>query len=230
MRYGACGGVLLVLLAACQGNEPRPVDDYDPGNPPPTSLELVRPKNDGSGQSGTVGKPMFLPLRVRVMSRGNPIPGIIVTWVPAAPASAVNPEETRSDPYGYASTSFTPSTLAGVQGAKAVLGNQEELFVVYAVADGPNQLVSVRGDGDSAQVALSLHLKVLDQYGNGVPDVLVGWTIQGDATIPYEPDPSDNLGRVGIVVEFGPTRGPAVVTASVPGTSISPITFNVKSY
>ncbi|NIR49895.1 T9SS type A sorting domain-containing protein [candidate division KSB1 bacterium] len=62
---------------------------------------------DGSGQDATVGRELVFPLRVLITdSFGNPVAGQQVTWV-TQNGNSVNPEDSRSNEDGIASTSFT---------------------------------------------------------------------------------------------------------------------------
>ena len=220
---------LFAVLAACNGTGPgRALDEDDGGGgpPPPSAFELVRPKQDGFGQVGTVAEYMPQPFVVRVMHNGSPVAGIVVTWVTNTPAARVEPAALTTDLQGYSSAYFLAGTTAGSQGAQAVLDEQELVFIVTANGADPASMEAVAGP-DSARVGhwLIFRVAVFDIYGNRVTDVPVMWTLASGDITTFAPEGTS------AAILFSQTPGPVVVTAALPGRpDIPSITFQGRSF
>lgn len=228
---------ILFAVSACAGTEPGPPDDDDNGGggePLPPVFDLVRPKNDGSDQEGTVDKTLLQPFVIRVMFNGNPMPGVFVDWAAITPGASMSPATSQTDAYGYTSSYFRPNHTVGVQYGKVVLGEQEELFWITAGPGSPNTIVAVPSV-DSAPVDgfLIKRVMVTDQFGNGVPDVPVTWTHSVNGG-PLELWESQSLtagnGAAYFAIWFGTSPATVTLTATSPSIGVPPINIEVKSY
>jgi len=149
--------------------------------------------------------------------------------VSASEGSSVGPVST-SDPSGVVQLqSWTVSQTAGSQYVDlAVVGTQLVSRVTVAAIPGAAfSLQKFSGDSQSAPVNTplpqALVVRVVDQYGNGVSDVLVQWrTCDGIGN--YE-SPTDGSGHASAGQETGPTPGEYCAMASIPGLDGSPVQF-----
>ena len=152
---------------------------------PPASLQVV----SGDQQTDTVGQELPNPLVVRVLdSTGHRVPGQIVNFRVTAGGGSVFAGAAITNDSGEARERWTLGTVAGdtqrvearavdaASGLALVFG----VFRAVGVPSAPAAMQKLAGDGQNgtADAALpeSLVVKVVDQYGNGTPNVTVTWT------------------------------------------------------
>jgi plastocyanin len=90
-------------------------------------------------------------------------------------------------------------------------------------AGGNNQTGAV-----STQLPAPVQAKVTDQFGNGVPDVAVGWTATG-GTVSAATVSSDASGISAVNVTAGDTPGPITIMATAAALAGSPVTFSATA-
>jgi hypothetical protein len=216
-----------------------PVSFSATGRIPVVRAEPVSPSDR---QTGVVGTPLPLPLRVQVTSEGSLKAGAVVHWHPQA--GTVSPETSTTDAEGIAAAEWTLGTVSGtetvdvdVQGAPSYATR----FTAQA-RPGPIAAISVVGDvtrtfpanhaSDQALVAV-----VEDQYGNGIVGQTVTWTVrEGPADLVSVDGITDSEGLSTAEVEPTGASGDVVVRAALAedalsadfAITITPPTFDVR--
>ncbi|HEX2220170.1 MAG TPA: Ig-like domain-containing protein [Gemmatimonadales bacterium] len=158
--------ILAVLsLGGCQG-------DLGPesGIGPPATLEI----RSGSGQTGTVGGPLALPVVARVTdAEDRPVPGVPITFAAPAGGGAFQPSSAATDEDGEAQAVWTLGPHAGPVRAIATVGGLPAATIsATALAGAPARLgFSTVPRGAVAGIAFDppVAVAVEDHYGNRVP-------------------------------------------------------------
>ncbi|MBI3791112.1 MAG: hypothetical protein HY275_09575 [Gemmatimonadetes bacterium] len=191
--------------------------------------------NAGGGLSATVGTVANPSPGVKVLDqKGNPMPGVPVTFTATATDGTVSGTTVRTGSDGIALVgSWTPPTIAGTDqtGADVTLGSgvQRVTLALKARPDLPDTLLLLSGAGQTAIVGATLGtplaVLVRDKYGNAVPGVPVtfsagssGATFNGATSVSV---PTDSTGVARAPAwKLGVTAGSQPVTISVPGATI----------
>lgn len=159
----------------------------------PAALEVV----SGDSQSDTVGHELPAPLVVRVVDAdSNPVSGQIVNFRVISGGGSVFAGVALTDSAGEARERWTLGTVAAdtqivearaidpATGDPLVFGR----FTAVGVADVPDSMLAVgdtlREGSAGVLVADSLRVRLLDRYGNGVPNDTIRWSITGGGAIP----------------------------------------------
>ena len=147
-----------------------------------------------------------------------------------------------TDANGIAAVSVTIGTTAGERGATAYTDiptlyefpwGATSSNPYYAAVLGwtitiepgdPTEMVIESGNGQAGTaggtLGLPLAVRLIDQYGNGVPGVTVSWSVtSGGGTTGAETTNTDAEGRASNTWTLGPTAGTQTVTAGVNGVS-----------
>lgn len=177
-RLGTTSGVNL-LQAATPGASALTISATGlPGAP--TSVSIVA----GNGQSATVGTAVAAAPTVRVNDGfGNAVGGVAVTFSTTAGNGTVTGGSQTTNALGLAApVSWVLGTVAGTQQlTAAVVGLTSVTFTATATPGVAAAIVKVQGDGQSGPVGAPLGVgpivQVNDANGNGVPGVVVAWTI-----------------------------------------------------
>ena len=170
LGLAGCGGSDLLLPSAGQ----------------PAKISVV----SGDGQTGTVGQPLGEPIVVAVTDPENrPVEGIEVAFVVPAGATIAPNDTVVTGADGRATVTYTLSTASGDQiveaRAKPVVASSSltTTFTAKAVPEAAVALVLAGGDGQRGEVSTaladSLAVQAVDQFGNGVAGVDVGWEADG---------------------------------------------------
>lgn len=191
---------------------------------------MVASVESGNMQTGEVGTPLPLPLKVRVRTFGTTNAGATVVW--QAANGQVTPSSSVTDAEGYATTSWTLGTVAGdSQTVVAQISGAEGSplkFTARAVA-GPAANISGGSLADTvwaiAGYAASLSLPprrvlVTDRYGNGVAGRPITWSVLSG---PVHIESADGLtspgGAAFARVALDSSTGTAILQATLAGTS-----------
>ena len=170
LGLAGCGGSDLLLPSAGQ----------------PAKISVV----SGDGQTGTVGQPLGEPIVVAVTDPENrPVEGIEVAFVVPAGATIAPNDTVVTGADGRATVTYTLSTASGDQiveaRAKPVVASSSltTTFTATAMPEAAVALVLAGGDGQRGEVSTaladSLAVQAVDQFGNGVAGVDVGWEADG---------------------------------------------------
>jgi Bacterial Ig-like domain (group 1)/Regulator of chromosome condensation (RCC1) repeat len=186
----------------------------------------------GDNQTGFVGQPLADSLVVRViLPDGRPLRGVQITWVPD-PNGTASPATSITDANGRARTRWTLGTDAGTPTLRANGPNGLTTpFRATANPGAPVAIVKVQGDGQTglpgAELPVDPTVRVVDQYGNGVLNRFVVWTVLlggGSAS------PSSGVTGGGGLARTSWTLGPAgqqQLRAS--SGSLAPVTFTANA-
>lgn len=221
--------IIGTALPGCGG------DDGDGGTPPATTTIAKASANSGDAQAGTVGQALSLPLQVVVTEAGAPKSGATVTWSTTASGGSLEPATATTDGAGAATATWTLGTVSGPQSAQAALSGatgSPVAFTATAAPDAAAELEKFSGDQQAgvvgAQLANPLVAKVSDQFGNGVPSVMVSWSVS-DGSLSSPSVPTDQSGASAVTVTLPETAGPITITATADGLSGSPQTYTAEA-
>lgn len=185
-----------------------------PPPPPPPALPASVVKVSGDSQTARVTETLAAPLVVQVRdSRGNAVPGAMVTW--RATGGELAPLSERTDSSGLASATWTLGIWnAGLYHAVAAIADDSVVFTAYAY-QGTVVRVDVRVPNRLVHPAtVQAEAFSYDAYGNGGSLFGTRWK-SSDTTVAV----IEYIGYQGIVNVS--TRGPgtAVISATVQGVT-----------
>ena len=221
-------GVLSLCLLSCGGGD----TPQGPGNP---AVAIARaPSAAGEGQSGTVGQSLASPLRVIVTRDGAPEAGTSVTWS-AAGGGVIAPASATTDAAGIAAGTWTLGHTPGSQTATAALSGASGSPVTFSASAAAGAAASMGAAGGAGQtgslgsaLATPLQVRVVDQFGNGVSGVTVGWAVtSGGGSVAPATSVTNADGLAAATQTLPATAGAATVTATA--TGLSPATFTNTS-
>lgn len=197
-------------------------------SPPPAAFERVA----GDDQTGPVGDPLPVPLRVRVTaSDGLGVPGTRVRF--SGPfGSRVTDTLVITDAEGYGQTT-------AILGPTPTLYTFEARIPVYppvtfraiGVAGPPATLEKAAGDGQFGPVGAALAplgVVVRDHFGNPVGGAPVAWeVVSGGGSLDVPTSVTDASGLATVTWRLGPVPGPNAVRASA--GAAPPVTFTATA-
>lgn len=202
-----------------------------------TNIELF----SGSGQSGTVGDTLALPIVAKVTdSENTPQAGVGVTFTTnQGSGSIVENQPVLTDSNGLAQANWILGNQAGAQQAQAIalgLIGSPVTFVANGTADVAAILQKVSGDSSSGKVSKDLVepfvVEVTDQYGNTLPGVSVLFTVlEGGGQFSNSQQAitvnTGGDGRASVILTLGPLAGTFnnKVQAEKAGLIGSPVQF-----
>ena len=179
----------------------------------------------GGSQSGTVAAALAAPVVLQVKDQnGSAMAGVSVVLTVGTASGSVSATQLTTDVNGQVTVTWTLGTVAGTDTLAAQVGSLPVLDVLATATPGaPASVVVVSGDNQSAAagtpLASALTVKVVDQYGNAVPNVTVTFSDDANATFASATVTTDANGMASDTITLGPTAGTDDVTASVPTAS-----------
>ena len=219
LGLAGCGGSDLLLPSAGQ----------------PAKISVV----SGDGQTGTVGQPLGEPIVVAVTDPENrPVEGIEVAFVVPAGATIAPNDTVVTGADGRATVTYTLSTSSGDQiveaRAKPVVASSSitTTFTAKAMPEAAVSLVLAGGDGQRGEVSTaladSLAVRAVDQFGNGVAGVDVGWAADGGSVSAGSVTTGAD-GRSAVQRTLGDHPGSYGTTATASGLAGSPVSFTATA-
>jgi protocatechuate 3,4-dioxygenase beta subunit len=178
----------------------------------------------GDGQTGGVRAVLADSLVVALRTpAGAPIQGATVVWA-ATGGGRVSPAASRTDAQGRARAAWTLGAVAGTQLSSATVDEGTLRFFATARQDAAYGLRLVGGDGQSAtrgtRLPNFLEVRVVDAYGNGVPETWVRWqVVRGGGRLEADSSLTGADGRARMRWALGLSAGANRVIATVPGLS-----------
>ncbi len=209
---------LVAAQAACGGD-----GGTDPSKP--SAMAAVSPDS----QTTAAGVKMSQPLVVRVTGGGGtPIAGTVVDWTIGAGGGTVSDTISTTNADGEAQTTYTPGTQPVTASVTASAGSLRTAFRIVLVAGPPSQLRKFGFDSPAAITGsvLTLSVKLVDAFGNGVSGKPVSWAA-GGGSISATTSTTDNGGVASVTYTLGADPGTYSLTASAEG--VDPQTFNIKA-
>lgn len=134
----------------------------------------------GNNQVARVGKPLALPLVVKITdSFGNNISGVKVTWTAGALSGSVTPLTDTTSADGTANTNWTLGNTVTTQTVSAsVTGLPPIVFNALSTPDSGRIITIVSGAGQVAPITTALtalSVRVTDQFGNPIVGDSITW-------------------------------------------------------
>ena len=175
----------------------------------------------GGSQSGTVGAALASPVVLQVTDQnGSAIAGVAVVLTAGSGSGSVAATQLTTDVNGHVTVTWTLGIVAGTDTLAAQVGSLPVLDVfATATPDAPASVVVVSGDNQNgtAGTALpsALTVKVVDQYGNAVPNATVMFADDANGTFASATVTTDANGMASDTITLGPIAGVDDVTASV---------------
>lgn len=219
----------------CGGSEPsgpRPAPAPPPVPPPPPPVATTLSLQAGDGQLGSVGQPVNVPPRVRLVDqRGAPMGGVQVAFIVDSGGGSLTAPSVATDSDGGASTSWTLGTVAGSNNNRLVARVDgvatPVVFTASASAGEVRSVTVIDGSGQEGppNVALpqALRVRTRDRYGNPTPERLLTWTASGGGVV-ANPTPTDSAGNASAVWSPGPA-GEQRLTVAATGVLDSTAVF-----
>ncbi len=216
-------GLALFALTACSDDSTSPS--------PASAVSLV--VTAGASQSGTVATSLATPIVIQVLDgTGNPVPGVSVSFAPSSTSGAVSVAQGVTDATGSVQVSWTLGTIAGMDSLVVTSGSLPSIVVAAtATAGAPIAINIVAGNDQAAtagsSLALPLAVKVVDQYGNGVPNATITWSDDAGGTLASTSTVTDANGMAQDAYTLGSNAGPEDITAALtlPSASTLAATF-----
>jgi hypothetical protein len=191
----------------------------------PAQITLV----SGGEQRMAAGRPLPLPVVVRVLSRGGlPIPDIPVAFTPADGEGRVGADTVAAGRDGQARTTWTLSRRPGRQQLVVTVPALDSTLVVVAEADPDRDNVRVT-PADTALNGLvgyplgePVVVRVADTTGTALVDVPIAWSALDRGEVEPIDERTDSLGEARVRWTLGPRAGPQRLRVQVGNPRTTP--------
>jgi hypothetical protein len=199
-------------------------------------------KETGDDQVGPVGEALRAPLVVKVLTESEePAGGVQVAFELSDPAAGtVNPLTSTTNTEGQAVANWTLGTVPGSYLVIARLVDVEGIekiaeFRATANAGPPDTLspgTPLAQPGRREQnVATPPVVRVVDRFGNPVPNVPVAWqVISGEGHVTSPITTTDGQGMASVEWTLGDRIGVHKLTAAIESATGSPVTFTATVF
>ena len=183
----------------------------------PTSVTVL----SGGSQSGTVGAALATPVVLQVNDQnGKAMVGVAVTVTAGTASGSVPAAQLTTDANGQVTTTWTLGTVAGTDTLNVQAGSLSAVQVLAtASADAAANISVTAGDQQTGAVGsvltTPLTVKVVDQYGNAVPNVTVTFSDDASGSLAATTVTTDAFGIAVDSLTLGPNAGVDDVTASI---------------
>jgi hypothetical protein len=199
----------------------------DDGPSDPSAPRAIA-KVSADSQSTTVGVTMAQPLVVVVTGAGEtPLPNVEVVWGILAGGGTFNDTTTTTDANGHAQVTYTPGTTPGRAEVGAAVPGISTSFILTLVAGPAAGLQKFGSDNPAAVVGskLTLSVKMVDAYGNGIAGGVVNWAASA-GTVDVATSTTDAGGVASVTYTTGTDKGRYTLTASVDGLPTATFTIS----
>ena len=190
---------------------------------PPNALVKV----SGDNQRGHTGAALAHPLVVEVRdANSNPLEGVTVTFAVTGGGGSLNPETTRTNSRGRASSRLTLGNSPGTNTVTATADglSQTEVFSAEAtIPPPPPVLLKISGDGQIGIPGQTLEpfvVEVRHQDGDPMAGVFVVF-LHDDGLLSNVLAATDSNGRAESTLTLGSDTGTTTVTAEVRQVSVT---------
>ena len=191
----------------------------------PKAIERVT----ADSQSTAAGVAMADPLVVEVTGGdGSALSNATVTWRIIDGGGSLSDTTVATDLAGHAQTTYTPGSTPGMAHVIATVGSFSSTFTLTLVAGAPATLQKFGADNPAAVVGstLSLSVKLVDQFGNGIANATINWSADG-GTVGAATSTTDNTGVATVTYTVSETAGAYTLTASY--GNLTPVTFGIAA-
>jgi len=195
-----------------------------PPPPPPARIAATLEEVRGNGQSAEINQYLANPLVVRVLDQyGDVLSGVTVNFSVSPSSGVLNPSSATTGSNGEASTALQLGNTAGSYTVTASVSGIAQQVTFTATATNPPPRATTleyrRGNGQSAeinqQLANSLVVRVLDQYGDVLSGVTVNFSVSPSGTLNPTSAATGSNGEASTALTLGNTARSYRVTASV---------------
>jgi hypothetical protein len=198
-------------------------------------------KGNGDGQIGPVGEMLPAPLEVKVVTESQaPAEGVEVVFELVDPAGGSVTPTARTNSGGVATADWTLGTVPGSFLVKArligvTIVDSIAEFRATAHAAAPDTLTPISPLAQPGRRQLDVEdaprVKVVDRFGNPVPNARVEWQViygEGEVTSPTSATNAEGIATVDWTL--GNRIGEHKLSASIDGTTGSPATFTAMVF
>jgi len=212
--------IAVLGLAACHDSTTSPATA--------TTLTVL----SGGSQTGTVGAVLAAPVVLQVKDQnGSAMAGVAVSLTVGTASGTVSATQLTTDANGQVTVNWTLGTVAGTDTLVAQIGSLPVLDVLATATPGaPASLVVVSGDNQTATAGTALPtamtVKVVDQYGNAVPNATVTFSDDANGTLAATTVNTDASGMASDTITLGANTGTDDVTATIQ-TASGPVTITM---
>ncbi len=225
--------VSALVIASCGSDSGpnAPSGTKDPTGPAAASIQVTsQPAGAAAGQAFTT-QPVL-----EVRDANGAIVGVDnVTVVTAAIASGGGTLQGTTTATAVGGVvAFSDLGVGGIAGERTLAFSAQGLAEVtsapFPLTPGP-AAQAILEDGNDQQggrgelLGKLLVIGVSDDFGNGVPDVAVEWSITGDGTVSPVQPLTDSTGQASAQWVMGSSLGIDTATAAVVGTLLPPVVF-----
>jgi hypothetical protein len=188
----------------------------------------------GDDQGETVGAPLDSVVVVEVQdARGYPVAGIALSFTPDSGAGSADPAQGVADSSGQLTTHWTLGVHSGIQILHTVVSGDTAIAgatTATAFADLPDSMYLFAGNNQFELASLPLphpiQVKVIDQYGNPVPDAPITFSAAG-GTLDSTDVSTDLDGVASATWTLGASLGPETAQAILPDSAVADV-INLK--
>jgi len=189
----------------------------------------------GDNQTAAVGNPLADPLVVKIADQcGNPLSGVTVTFAITGGSGTLTPTKAVTGSSGQVQATLRLGTTAGAVTVSASISGvaTPAVFTVTATPGLPASLAIVSGDQQigiaNAPLPNLLVVKVADQHGNGIPGVVVLFTVaSGAGSLSAASVATGSDGKAQVTWTLGHVGVEHAVQASV--TGLPAVTFRAAA-
>lgn len=227
-------GATLVRASVEGGLLGSPVDFRAVAQPAPAAFLTL---HSGGEQRGVAGSTLPQPIKALVSDAfQNAVSGVEVTFAVTQGGARMSNMTATSGPDGTASTTVTLGDIAGtsiIEARSTGLVGSPVVTRVHGTAGPAARLQMVAGDAQRSRVGTTLpqalEVVVVDQLGNGVPNIFVEWAVtSGSATVPDRFTLTDSDGFARTPVQLGVRVGPVTLEARAAVLG-SPVLFQARA-
>lgn len=201
--------------------------------PPAPTVSLQKAGVSGEGQTAVVATSLPTPISVVAMIDGEPVAGVVVTFIASPGSGSAGQAVDTTDIAGVASSGWTLGAKVGAATLSASLAGaigSPQIFHATAVHDSAATFDAAGGDDQVQDAGLSFSqaLRVLlqDQFGNPVSLAHVEWrVVSGSGFITSGGDATDGTGHAAVSVTAGDTAGPLTIRATTPALPSDTVLF-----
>jgi adhesin/invasin len=185
-----------------------------------------------NAQTGVVGTALAQPVGVIVADQnGAPLANATVNWAVTAGGGSVASATSVTDASGNASVVWTLGTTVGTDSLQASIAGGADTFITGIATAAAASAVNITSGGTQTVAAgtttAPLVVKVVDQFGNPIPNATVTWAVAGGGTLSATTSTTDATGSTQVTLTTA--AGPANYTVTATFGALTPVTFTITA-